>query len=74
MYVIERDTMIQNDQNTHLNVGDLTKITKYSGMINQWNTMNITVSSLMNLNWTKKLFSEMDMPHPNHGKKSVSVM
>ncbi len=64
MYVIERDTMIQNDQNTHLNVGDLTKITKIFRH----------VSSLMNLNWTKKLFSEMDMPHPNHGKKSVSVM
>ena len=48
---VDIDTMIQNDQNTDLNVGELTKITTTLKHENQGNIMKITIYSLMNFHW-----------------------
>jgi len=64
------DTMIPNDQNADLNVGELTKITttfNHEKSRKHYENHYFFFDELP-LDWGKNLFSEMDRPHPNCGK------
>ncbi len=70
LYVIDRDTMIQNDQKTDLKVGDLTKTTKtfkHEKSRKHYENHYFFFDELP-LDWGKNLFSDMDKLHPNCGK------